>query len=636
MNAIHKRQPTLRAAALGLFAGALTVSLAGCKSNQAQSQAPNNQDPATANLAQPYTGAPGNGQAPGQTQVLGQSDSYSPQSSGESYETQAPAPIIRQAPGGAAVNNTQYYPVPQAQTGTNGYAADADYQGYSDAEEAGEQALAETDQAPPPLPEYDQPPAPEDNYIWTPGYWNYASTGYYWVPGVWCAPPFYGALWTPPYWGYSNSHYLFHRGYWGPHVGYYGGINYGFGYIGFGYYGGYWRDHSFFYNRAVTNVNIDRIHNYYQRNVVYDNRTYGPHPDNRVDYVGGRGGLNIQPRPQELAAMREAHYAPLPAQREVRVAAASNRDQFYRNNQGRPGQAFAARPVGAVTNIAAVPHEQPFNHPGGAPNQPGFAGRPGEVNRPGAAPNQPAFNNNRPGTTPNQPGFAGRPGEANRPGTTPNQPGFAGRPGEANRPGTTPQPAINSNNRPGGAAPNQPFNEHRTPDVNRGAQPSQPAFNGSRPTVAPTQPAPGNNRPNDFNRAAQPSQQRPNFQQRAPQAEPQAQPQPQQQRPNFQQRAPQQQQQPQQQPRQNFEQRAPQQQQQQQPRQNFEQRAPQAQPQQQARPGFEQRAPQPQPQARPQMAAPPSAPRQAAPAATPRAEAPRGGGGGGDQHGHNH
>ena len=30
-------------------------------------------------------------------------------------------------------------------------------------------------------------------------------------------------------------------GYWGPHVGYYGGVNYGFGYMGVGFAGGAWR-----------------------------------------------------------------------------------------------------------------------------------------------------------------------------------------------------------------------------------------------------------------------------------------------------------------------------------------------------------------------------------------------------------
>ena len=42
---------------------------------------------------------------------------------------------------------------------------------------------------PPALPEYTQPPCPEDGYLWTPGYWHYGSAGYYWVPGTWVQPP---------------------------------------------------------------------------------------------------------------------------------------------------------------------------------------------------------------------------------------------------------------------------------------------------------------------------------------------------------------------------------------------------------------------------------------------------------------
>ncbi len=95
---------------------------------------------------------------------------------------------------------------------------------------------------PPPLPDYSQPPAPGDDYIWTPGYWGYANAGYYWVPGAWIVAPYVGALWTPPWWGYDNGVYQWHSGYWGPHIGYYGGINYGFGYTGRGYYGAYWNN----------------------------------------------------------------------------------------------------------------------------------------------------------------------------------------------------------------------------------------------------------------------------------------------------------------------------------------------------------------------------------------------------------
>src|SRR5579863_10489778 len=109
--------------------------------------------------------------------------------------------------------------------------------------------------APPPLLVYSQPICPGPNYMWVPGYWAYGPDGYYWVPGTWVLTPFSGALWTPGYWGWNNGAYLWHDGYWGLQVGFYGGINYGFGYSGIGYEGGFWRHGAFYYNRAVNNVN---------------------------------------------------------------------------------------------------------------------------------------------------------------------------------------------------------------------------------------------------------------------------------------------------------------------------------------------------------------------------------------------
>ena len=88
--------------------------------------------------------------------------------------------------------------------------------------------------APPALPVYEQPLIPGPGYIWTPGYWAWGPEGYYWVPGTWVLAPFAGALWTPGYWGWGEGAYIWHAGYWGPHVGFYGGISYGFGYTGFG------------------------------------------------------------------------------------------------------------------------------------------------------------------------------------------------------------------------------------------------------------------------------------------------------------------------------------------------------------------------------------------------------------------
>ncbi|MGB6945340.1 MAG: YXWGXW repeat-containing protein [Bryobacteraceae bacterium] len=118
--------------------------------------------------------------------------------------------------------------------------------------------------APPPLHVYTQPPCPGDGYIWTPGYWAYGAAGYAWVPGAWVLAPQPGYLFTPGYWGFADGVYLWHRGHWGLHVGYYGGVNYGFGYPGSGFYGGRWEGGHFFYNRAVSNIDGARFHNTYR------------------------------------------------------------------------------------------------------------------------------------------------------------------------------------------------------------------------------------------------------------------------------------------------------------------------------------------------------------------------------------
>ena len=112
---------------------------------------------------------------------------------------------------------------------------------------------------PPPLPVYEQPLCPGDGYLWTPGYWayDYDVSDYYWVPGTWVMAPEVGFLWTPAYWGWGGDGFVFYDGYWGPHVGFYGGINYGFGYFGVGFEGGRWDGGHFFYNRSVNNVNIN-------------------------------------------------------------------------------------------------------------------------------------------------------------------------------------------------------------------------------------------------------------------------------------------------------------------------------------------------------------------------------------------
>ena len=119
---------------------------------------------------------------------------------------------------------------------------------------------------PPELPAYEQPICPGDGYIWTPGYWAWDGE-YYWVPGTWVMAPEAGYLWTPGYWGWAGDAFMFNEGYWGLSVGFYGGIDYGFGYFGNGYEGGRWENGHFFYNTAVNRVDANAIHNVYNTRV---------------------------------------------------------------------------------------------------------------------------------------------------------------------------------------------------------------------------------------------------------------------------------------------------------------------------------------------------------------------------------
>src|SRR5580693_1292736 len=161
--------------------------------------------------------------------------------------------------------------------------------------------------APPPLPVYEQPPCPTEGFLWTPGYWAYGPRGYYWTPGLWVAPPHPGLLWTPGYWGFAGGTYGWHAGYWGPHIGFYGGINYGFGYGGVGFWGGRWDNGHFAYNTAVTNISNTHITNVYNKTVINNN---GP----RTAF-NGPGGVQARPTPEEEAAAKEQHVEPTAEQK---------------------------------------------------------------------------------------------------------------------------------------------------------------------------------------------------------------------------------------------------------------------------------------------------------------------------------
>ena len=181
--------------------------------------------------------------------------------------------------------------------------------------------------APPLLPVYVQPPIPGPGYVWIPGYWAWDGQEYYWVPGYWATPPAANLLWTPPYWAWNDGVYDFYPGYWGPTVGFYGGIDYGFGYTGVGYEGGYWRNNQFFYNTAVNNLAGVQIANTYNQAV--------PAAANHVSFNGGSGGTTVKATEAQIAA--RAHTRP-PTAEQIQHQQMAGREPGLRfnSNHGRP------------------------------------------------------------------------------------------------------------------------------------------------------------------------------------------------------------------------------------------------------------------------------------------------------------
>jgi len=185
---------------------------------------------------------------------------------------------------------------------------------------------------PPPLPMYDQPMVPGQGFAWCPGYWAWGEEGYFWVPGTWVQAPEQGLLWTPGYWGWGGEAFAFHQGYWGTEVGYYGGINYGYGYGGEGFEGGHWQGQDYYYNRSVTNVDAYRVTNVYNEAPrVVNNLT--------IAYNGGAGGLNVAPTARERAFEGERHVAPTADQNHHHEEAGRDRAFLASVNLGKPAVA---------------------------------------------------------------------------------------------------------------------------------------------------------------------------------------------------------------------------------------------------------------------------------------------------------
>src|SRR5215469_8165395 len=274
--------------------------------------------------------------------------------------------------------------------------------------------------APPVLPVYVQPPCPQPGWMWTPGYWAYGDDGYYWVPGSWVPAPYEGALWTPPYWGWSGGLYVFHPGYWGPHVGFYGGVNYGFGYMGVGFVGGEWHGRDFAYNTAIVNVNRTVIHNTYVNQTVVHNTTIIN--NNHISYNGGPGGVRHDPRPEERMAINDHHMAATSVQMQHMESARTDRNFYANNNGGHPQNMAAERPMGFHGNQ----QQNSFNNDRGNQNRPEFQNHQQQQRPQFQQPQQHGFEQRRqPQYQPQQRGFEQQPRE---PQHQPQQRGFEQQP----------------------------------------------------------------------------------------------------------------------------------------------------------------------------------------------------------------
>ncbi|RTL67850.1 MAG: adenylate cyclase, partial [Hyphomicrobiales bacterium] len=223
--------------------------------------------------------------------------------------------------------------------------------------------------APPVMPVYVQPVVPGPDYLWVPGYWAWSGEDYYWVPGTWVRAPEPGLLWTPGYWAWRDGYYAWSAGYWGPRVGFYGGVNYGFGYTGVGYQGGYWRDRVFVYNTAVTRVNTVTVTNVYSKTVIQQTTV------TNVSYNGGPNGITAQPNAQEKAAMQDKHVPATALQNQHQITASKTPALFLAANRGKPsiaatGQAGRFHGAGLIASkgsLAGNPRVQKVARGPGSP-----------------------------------------------------------------------------------------------------------------------------------------------------------------------------------------------------------------------------------------------------------------------------
>jgi hypothetical protein len=240
-----------------------------------------------------------------------------------------------------------------------------------------------------------------------------------------------------------------------------------------------------------------------------------------VSYNGGNGGLKALPSPQERAAERERHEAPLSTQTEHQQMASRNRENFARVNQGRPAIAATARPAdfSGRSVIAARAAGGTYHAPTMSPKE--ARGPAVPANRPFTPANTNNANRNLGGSKPTP---QDRTNQGFRPFTPPNSNNSrvtggssanpsANKPNEGYRPFNPP----NRNNEASGPKNNQPNSPRNNESGPKNNQPNYPRNNEAN--------GPKNNQPNPP-RNSQPAPQ-PHYSQPAPEPRHQTAPPPQ-------------------------------------------------------------------------------------------------------------
>ena len=184
--------------------------------------------------------------------------------------------------------------------------------------------------APPPLPVYVQPPIPGDGLHVDTGLLGMGSGRLLLGAGRVGAPAYGWRTLDARLLGLHGRRLWLASRLLGSHVGFYGGVNYGFGYGGVGFAGGAWRGGAFAYNSAVMNVGEGVVHNTYIDRTVVNNTVV-----NRTSF-NGAGGVMARPTSFEQSAMNEHHFEPTGMQTQHFNAAANDPGQRFSANGGRP------------------------------------------------------------------------------------------------------------------------------------------------------------------------------------------------------------------------------------------------------------------------------------------------------------